>query len=270
MGHLQTDANTFASWNADYLKLDGCWANDSYFETAYPQMAGYLNATGRPIVYSCSWPAYLDDAGKAQWYPTIQKYCNLWRNWDDIADSWDSVQSIIDYWGDHGPVLKQYAAPGSWNDPDMLIIGGFSLSEEESRVQMGMWAIFAAPLIMGNDVRHINDWQAKILLNAEVIAVDQDPLGIQGLRLTPKGTYEVWSRPLVNHDMAIALLNKCSTCGFAQYIEASWALLNITGSYRCRDLFERKDLPGVYNSSIALRVGEHGIRLLRCSPVKQG
>ncbi len=265
MGHLQQDAATFASWGADYLKLDGCYGSDLYYETAYPQMAGLLNATGRPIVYSCSWPAYLDDAGKAQWYPTIQKYCNLWRNWNDVADSWDSIASIIDYWGDNGAVLRKYAGPGSWNDPDMLIIGGFSLSEDESRVQMGMWAIFAAPLIMGNDVRFINEWQSRILLNAEVIAVDQDPLGIQGVRLTPKGTYEVWSRPLTGGEVAVALLNKCSTCGFAQYIDAPWSLLNITGGYRCRDLFNHRDL-GVFNSSLSLRVNEHGIRLVRCTP----
>lgn len=229
-------------------------------------MAGYLNATGRPIVYSCSWPAYLDDAGKSKWYPTIQKFCNLWRNWNDVADSWDSVSSIIDYWGDHGEELALYAAPGSWNDPDMLIIGGFSLSEDESRVQMGMWSMFAAPLIMGNDVRHINEWQTKILQNTEVIAVDQDPLGKQGTRRTSKGTFEVWARSLEGNDIAVCLLNKCSDCGFPMYITATWQQLGLTSPHKCRDLFEHKDL-GIFNSSISLLVNEHGVRMLRCSRV---
>ena len=232
-------------------------------------MSGILNATGVPFVFSCSWPAYLNDTERAKWYPVMQKYCNLWRNWDDISDSWDSVVSIMNWWGDNGPTLVKYAGPGSWNDPDMLIIGGFSLSEDESQVQMAMWSMFAAPLIMGNDVRYIKEWQRNILLNEEVIAVDQDPLGRQGLRLTPLQDQEVWSRPLFNGDIAVALLNKCSTCGFPEYLAASWAQLGLTGTYKCRDLFLKLDL-GLFNATTGIRllVNEHGVRLVRCSRMK--
>ena len=159
---------TFVAWGADYLKLDGCYANETDYARDYPALGQALLTSGRPIAYSCSWPAYLNETAKALIYPELQKICNLWRQFDDIQNSWDSVVSIIDYWGDNQDVFAKFAAPGSWNDPDMLIIGASALSQSESEAQMALWCIFAAPLIMGNDLRLVNDWQRAILLNAEV------------------------------------------------------------------------------------------------------
>lgn len=116
-------------------------------------------------------------------YTAIAQSCNLWRNFDDIQDSWASVESIIDYYGNNQDVIVPIAGPGHWNDPDMLIIGNFGLSYEQSKTQMAIWAILAAPLLMSVDLRTIRPEYKAILQNKKIIAVDQDPLGIQGRRI---------------------------------------------------------------------------------------
>ena len=121
LGHLETDANTFAEWGVDYLKIDGCYADPETYDEGYPEFGAYLNATLRPIVYSCSWPAYLLDSPDPVPYDEIQVTCNLWRNYGDIQDSWSSVLSIIDWYGDNQDEFAQYAGPGNWNDPDMVM-----------------------------------------------------------------------------------------------------------------------------------------------------
>jgi len=264
---LQQDAKTFASWGADYLKLDGCYSTKEEFAKNYPLMSTYLNQTGRPMIYSCSWPAYLTDAEKKEIYPILQKNCNLWRQYDDIQDSYNSLITVINYWGDMQGDFAQFAGPGSWNDPDMLIIGNFGLSEDQSRLQMAIWSIVAAPLLMGNDVRSLQQWQKDILLNREVIAVNQDKLGKQGLRITAKGNFEVWKRELANGDIAVVLLNKCDGCGVAQWMNASWSQLGLSGSYYVRDLFAHSDL-GQITGNLRLKVNESGVRMVRISKEK--
>jgi len=207
-GYESTDANTFASWGVDYLKVDGC-GSVAYYPTGYPLMGNALIASGRDIVYSCSWPAYLGSNESVKPFQTmIDIGCNLWRNWDDIQCSWSSLVSIIDYWGDWGPVIAPYAGPGHWNDPDMLLIGNDCISDDEARTQMAIWSIVAAPLIMGNDLRNVTASTKAILLNKEAIAVDQDSAGKQGLRITPQGATEIWSRNLADGRVAVGLFNK--------------------------------------------------------------
>lgn len=172
-----TDANTFAKWGVDYLKVDGC-GYDWAYKNGYKAMGEALQNSGRDIVYSCSWPAYL---GSNETIKNYQDYiddgCNLWRNWDDIECQWESIRSIIDHFGDYGDFLKQWAAPGHWNDPDMLIAGNDCITDDEARTQFGIWSIIAAPLIMGNDLRKVSPSMRNILLNTEAIQVDQDPMG---------------------------------------------------------------------------------------------
>ena len=91
-GYLQKDAQTFAEWEVDYLKMDGCYSQLLDQNDAYPAMTRFLNETGRKIVYSCSWPAY----DMAMDYAPLPPNCNLWRNWDDIECNWRSIKSIID------------------------------------------------------------------------------------------------------------------------------------------------------------------------------
>jgi len=212
-GHEDIDAQTFADWGVDYMKVDGC-GSTSYYPTGYPLMGSALNSTGRDIIYSCSWPAYLgtDETTKTTCYQTmIDIGCNLWRNWDDIQCDWSSLSSIIDHYGDYGAYLQQWAGPGHWNDPDMLLIGNDCITDDEARTQMAIWSILAAPLIMGNDLRAVVPNHSKILLNSEAIAVDQDPLGKQGLRMTPKGPSEIWARNLQDASLAVGLFNKQGT-----------------------------------------------------------
>jgi alpha-N-acetylgalactosaminidase len=183
LGYLRTDAQTFASWDVDYVKLDGCYAHPSDMDRGYPEFGYYLNQTGRAMMYSCSWPVYQIYAGMQPNFSSIIDSCNLWRNFDDIQDSWASVESIIDYYGNNQDVIVANAGPGHWNDPDMLIIGNFGLSYEQSKTQMAIWAILAAPLLMSVDLRTMRPEYKAILQNKKIIAVDQDPLGIQGRRI---------------------------------------------------------------------------------------
>eukprot|EP00051_Salpingoeca_urceolata_P010832 m.133143 g.133143 ORF g.133143 m.133143 type:complete len:499 (-) comp16874_c0_seq4:137-1633(-) len=198
----------FSCKGVDYLKVDGC-GDRSYYPTGYPKMGKALVNSGRDIVYSCSWPAYLgNDEASKPYDVMIASHCNLWRNWRDIQCNWGSLSSIIDHWGDYGPVLAKYAAAGHFNDPDMLLIGNDCITDVEAATQMAIWSIIAAPLIMGNDLRNITASQKEILLNKDAIAVNQDSLVQQGLRITPKGDTEVWARNLSDGSVAVGLYNK--------------------------------------------------------------
>jgi hypothetical protein len=184
-GYLLRDAEMFAKWGIDYLKMTACNSNDLDLRDGYGAMHYFLNSTKRPIVYSCSWPNYDPDMDFAQLPP----HCNLWRAYSDISSTWTSIKKIIDKWGDT-PEWVQYAGPGHWNDPDQLVIGMTEtsrispISEAEARSQMSIWSIVAAPLIMSNDLRSVNETFRYILLNEEVIAINQDRWGQQGRRIS--------------------------------------------------------------------------------------
>ncbi|CAK5079164.1 unnamed protein product [Meloidogyne enterolobii] len=182
-GHLNEDATSFADWKVDYLKLDGCNLNASLMaKQGYMAMGQELNKTGRPIVYSCSWPAYLlfSHQQKDINYTLIGENCNLWRNFDDIERSWTSILKTIDFYIKYQDIYRKAQGPGRWNDPDMIIVGNTEITVAQSRVQMAIWAIWSAPLIMSNDLRTLLPEHREILLNPRIIAVDQDPLGIFG------------------------------------------------------------------------------------------
>jgi len=102
------------------LKLDGCNADIKDFDTGYPAMGKALNATGVPIAYSCSWPAYEEFDNIKPNYSAIADSCNLWRNYDDINDSWESVYGIVQWFGNNQDRLSPFHGPGHWNDPDMV------------------------------------------------------------------------------------------------------------------------------------------------------
>lgn len=204
--YLQKDAETFASWGVDMLKLDGCYTDTADMDEGYPLMEFYLNRTGRPILYSCSWPAYIVGHSIPD-YKKIAKFCNIWRNYGDIDDSWGSVKSIISFYGNDEGNFSQVAGPGNFNDPDMLVIGDYGLSYDEQRAQMALWAIMASPLFMSNDLAHVPAESKALLQNRKAIAVNQDPLGKQGTRLYTMGKVEIWSKPLSGGSFAFAFLN---------------------------------------------------------------
>ena len=212
LGHEALDARTFGSWGVDYLKVDGCGEPEAYAQ-GYKDMGRALlkNNSGRDIVLSCSWPAYIGDDERTKPFATfVDDLCHTWRNWDDIQCSWGSLVSIIEHWGIYGEFLAG-VSPGYWHDADMLLAGNDCVTDDEARTQMAIWSIIASPLIMGNDVRNITKGGREILLNAEAIAVNQDRLGLQGFRISPAGATEVWARNISGDAVAVALFNKLGT-----------------------------------------------------------
>ena len=156
-----------------------------------------MHATKRPIVYSlCEYG--LGDVQK--WGPAVGG--NLWRTTGDIRDEWDSMMDNI-----HKQVpTAPDAGPGHWNDPDMLEIGNGHMSDDEYRTHMSLWALTAAPLLAGNDIRSMSDTTKSILLNKEVIAIDQDALGKQASPVK-NGNLETWVKPLKDGSVAVGVVN---------------------------------------------------------------
>jgi alpha-galactosidase len=221
-GHEVQDAQTFANWGVDYLKYDWCAIQGSQQDKvdAFAKMRDALRATGRPIVYSINPNSYsLDKTGNTYDWSAI---ANMVRISEDIKPVWRTankntyplgVTDIIDMEAD--PALAARAHSGYWNDPDMLEVGVYNteegwegLTDVEATTHFSMWALMAAPLIAGNDVRQISAPISRILLNGEVIAVDQDPMGVQGRKMRDDGLAEVWAKPLVHDRYAVILFNR--------------------------------------------------------------
>ncbi|XP_008846548.1 alpha-galactosidase A [Nannospalax galili] len=206
-GYYDIDAQTFADWGVDLLKFDGCYCDSvKSLVNGYKYMSLALNRTGRSIVYSCEWPLYLRPFHKPN-YTDIQQYCNHWRNFDDVYDSWGSIKNILSWTTTNQKEIVDVAGPGGWNDPDMLVIGNFGLSWDQQVTQMALWAIMAAPLLMSNDLRQISPQAKALLQDKDVIAINQDPLGKQGYYLRTENSIEVWERPLSNLSWAVAVRN---------------------------------------------------------------
>ncbi|EYB92313.1 hypothetical protein Y032_0195g1475 [Ancylostoma ceylanicum] len=210
-----TDADTFASWDVDYVKLDGCYVDTDLMPIGYPKMERALNATGRPIVYACGWPFFFYKDGKKSLikYDDVRAACNSWRIYEDVAGSWESIADIIRYVEENQDVLIAAQKPGGWNDPDMLVVGLPNVTVDQAVAQMTMWSMWSAPLIMSNDLRVLEPAFKQILLNRDVIAIDQDPLGIMGKLVRKSESVGVYLKPVTptqgeNTSFALAVLNK--------------------------------------------------------------
>jgi alpha-galactosidase len=274
MGYEQQDAKTFAEWGVDYLKYDYCYApsdRGSAFKL-YSKMGRALAGTGRQFVYSiCEWGC------RRPWLWGSEAGGHLWRTTGDIIDSWFDHPVFPNFYGIEtiGFTLQQgleaYAGPGKWNDPDMLVIGlygegqipGDGCNDIEYRTQMGLWCMLAAPLMVACDLRSMNETTLETLTNPEVIAIDQDPLGRQGYRVFQRNQLEVWVKPLSFGDLAVGLFNRR---GEKHEITAHWSDLDISGSFRVRDLWRRQDL-GDFKGEIASEVEPHGSVMLRLTPI---
>jgi len=268
LDYLQLDAQTWADWKIDSIKLDGCNGDLKQMPAGYAQMAQYLNATGQPMLFSCSWPAYFPGQNLTIDWSAAQKNCNLWRLFDDIMDDYDSVQSIWEYWGKQQSVLQPIAIPGAWNDMDMVICGDFSLSKDECEAHFFMWSILASPLYMSNDLRQLPEFARTVLMNAEIIEVSQDPLGIQGKRIWQNGPFSIWSRPLHDGSQAVAFLSEDNQ-GTPSNFTVTWKQLGIsTTSAIVRDLYAHRNL-GTFQNQVSLMVNIHGLRALRVWPLTQ-
>ncbi|XP_074083164.1 alpha-N-acetylgalactosaminidase [Macrotis lagotis] len=243
---VELDAETFANWTVDMLKLDGCYSFAKDRAKGYPAMSAALNATGRPIAYSCSWPAYDGGLPPEVNYTLLMNICNLWRNYDDIQDSWQSVLSIVDWYTKNQDLLQSVAGPGHWNDPDMLLIGNYGLSFEQAKAQMALWTIFAAPLFMSTDLRVMTPQNKDILQNKLMIKINQDPLGIQGRRVvTTEDDIEVFIRPLSKEARAIVFFSRRTDMPYRY--TTSFSALNFTDTmvYEAEDVYTENIISGL-------------------------
>src|SRR5712691_3565878 len=198
-GFEELDARTYAEWGVDYVKEDWCHAEGLDAPTQYAKFRDALAKAGRPIVFSiCEWGSH----HPWTWGPRTG---NLWRTTGDIGDDWASIISRVD-------LSSQYAltaGPGGWNDPDMLEVGNGGMTDDEYRAHFSLWAVMAAPLIAGNDVRTLAAATRDILENREVLAVDQDSLGAQGTIVWERPPeLQVWMKPLQDGSRAVVLLNR--------------------------------------------------------------
>jgi len=207
MGYEEIDAKTFAEWEVDYLKFDGCHSTSMEQRVGYEMFGEYLDKTGRDIVYACSYPAYLGGTPDRVDYAWLGGVCHQFRNYFDIDDSFLSMLKIIEWYGDHADELRPFHKPGQWMDPDMLLVGNYAITEWQAKIQMSIWAILAAPLIMSNDLRHLDTTSKKILTNPDVLAVNQDKLGIMGTRIGSRAGFEMWVRPLSNENIALVIFS---------------------------------------------------------------
>ncbi len=261
-GYEFQDARQWAAWGADYVKYDWCNNGKQNSEAAYTLMRDALAKTGRPIVFSlCEW-------GSTKPWLWAKDVGNLWRATGDIVDCWDCKKD----WGglawtkiiDLEAGLESYAGPGHWNDADMLEVGNGGLTNTEARAHFSLWAILASPLMAGNDIRNMTPETKEILLNKDVIAVDQDSLGMQGRKIRDDGDFEVWSKQLNGGNRAVALLNRS---GAEKQMSVSWNELGYPDhiSASVRDLWSKKDL-GKLKSSFSATVPSHGVVMVKIEP----
>jgi alpha-galactosidase len=252
-GHEEQDAQTYAKWGIDYLKYDWCKSSGALEEMriAYTAMHDALRKTGRPIVLSlCEY------GWNRVWVWGQSVGGNLWRTTGDIKDQY-SVMAEIGF-GQNG--LEKFAGPGHWNDPDMLEVGNGGMTEDEYRTHMSLWAILAAPLIAGNDLSQMTPYTVEILTNREVIAVDQDPLGRQGVRIAQEGPFEVWMKPLADGSKIVGLFNRQGQQTARMAVEFSQ--IGLHGEVGVRDLWLKKDL-GTFKDTFSAYVPAHGVVLVR-------
>ena len=269
-GHEEADAATFAEWEVDFLKYDYCHVPAGADGPAlYQRMGQALRATGRDIVFSmCEWGT------NRPWEWGASVGAHMWRTTGDIFDSWDSV---VDIGFRRQAGLEAYAGPGRWNDPDMLVVGMYGggnvgrggCTDVEYRTHFTQWCLLAAPLMIGCDIRTMNDATRGILLNGEAIAVNQDPLGVQA-RLVGEQEHadtisQVWAKPLADGSVAVGLYNLGDK---PRTVSVGFETLGIHADRSClvRDLWAREDV-GAAAGSVAVEVEPHGSALLRLSPL---
>ncbi len=268
LGHEYQDAIQYAAWGVDYLKYDWCHTSTQDARASYANIRAALDAAGRPIVLSiCEW-------GTAKpWLWGKEVGGNLWRTTGDITDKFagsekwpdgtccsNGLLAILD----QQVGLESYAGPGHWNDPDMLEVGNGGMTDVEYRTHFSLWAVLAAPLIAGNDLRNMRPEIHDILTNKEVIAVNQDALGREGTRVAKNGDLEVWAKQLKDGSRALVLLNRGAS---EQNVTVAWEDLGYPSHLNAavRDLWQHKDL-GKATEKFSAPVASHGVVMVTVTP----
>jgi len=258
-GYEAIDAETYAEWGVDFIKEDWCYTDGLETQTQYSIMSDAIRASGRPMLLSiCEW-------GVSSPWEWAEGIGTMWRTTTDIQDCFDCIRD----WGGMGWVhileknadLAPWAGPGHWNDPDMLEVGNQALTPVECHSHFAMWCMLAAPLIAGNNISTMNDTIEAILIAPEIIAIDQDPLGIQGIRIRNNNGLQVWQKPLNDGSIAVALLNvtKSSAPMFVTLEEIGFKN-GVSGSVR--DLWERRDLVSIKDTFLT-EVEPHGVVVVK-------
>ncbi|MBE3069191.1 MAG: alpha-galactosidase [Planctomycetes bacterium] len=252
------DARQFAAWGIDYLKYD--WKPNDVPHAA--AMAEALRACGRDIVFSLSNAAPLPLA------PRWAEVANAWRTTGDLEDSWASVSGV----GFAEDPWRPFAGPGHWNDPDMLVVGHVGwgpklrpteLTPNEQYAHVSLWCLLAAPLLLGCDLETLDPFTLALLVNDEVLAVNQDPLGRQAARVRAEGPLDVWAKDLEDGSKAVGLFNRADDG--PRTVTVRWSDLGLAGRQRVRDLWRQADL-GAFEGEFAARVLVHGVVLVRIAP----
>jgi len=270
MGHEYQDARSYASWGVDYLKYDWCSTGTRDAREAYSTMRDALHAAGRPVVLSmCEW-------GTAKPWEWAQDVGHLWRTTGDIYDSYDGKKGWETGWknildlqhtqGDAMTGLSKFAGPGHWNDPDMMEVGNPGLTFAESRAHFSFWCILAAPLMAGNDVRHMTPEITAVLTDKEALAVDQDALGKQGVRILaePAQHIEIWARELANGEWAVCALNTSDT---RRKITVEWDRIWLLQNqpFTVRDIWAKK-AAGDTSAPYSAELDSHDVLFFRLTP----
>jgi len=264
-GHEEIDARTFAQWGIDYVKEDWCHSEGLDAKTAYGKMSRAIQATGRAMVFSlCEW----GDNHPWVWAASVG---NLWRTTGDGKDCWDCGGKTAAKRGgyprgwtrilDAQVGLEKFAGPGHWNDPDLLLVGLPGLTIGEARAHFSLWAILAAPLIVSCDLTKMAPGIADTLRNKEVIAIDQDSLGVQGTRVSPPGEHEVWVRHLFDGGKAVVLFNRGRRPAVISVSKLQLGLWN-SRHLQAKDLWTGQDVTEV-RDGYSMRVPAHGAAMIR-------
>ncbi|MCO4292516.1 glycoside hydrolase family 27 protein [Solitalea sp. MAHUQ-68] len=271
------DAITYAAWGIDYLKYDWCNTEGLKADGAYKTITAALRRAGRPIVLSiCEW----GNDKPWEWGPQVG---HLWRTTGDIYNCFDCIKDH-GTWKAFGVMqildkqdgLRKYAGPGHWNDPDMMEIGNGQLTPAEDRAHFSMWAMLAAPLIAGNDIRSMDKETQDVLTNKDVIAVNQDSLGVQGFKHETRDSVETWLKPMKNGAWAVCFLNRSTK---VKSIEFNWQekpivdelskreLNTAVRQYKMKNLWTKKDA-GTTKKVLKATVQGHDVLMLALTEIK--
>jgi alpha-galactosidase len=260
------DAKSYAKWGVDYLKYDWCSYNGIAKDTSlaerkkpYFVMRDALNKVNRDIVYSlCQYGM----SNVWQWGAEVGG--NLWRTTGDITDTWESMSGI----GFNQINMAQYAKPGNWNDPDMLVVGWVGwgpnlhpskLSPDEQYTHISLWCLLSSPLLIGCDLERLDDFTLNLLTNDEVLAINQDPLGKQATPIVKEGDIQVWMKMLEDGSDAFGIFNLGDST--IQY-NLDLSRMGFIGDVKLRDLWRQVDL-GTFTGTFQTGIPSHGVVLVK-------
>jgi alpha-galactosidase len=272
-GYEYQDARFYANLNIDFLKYDWCNTEGINAKEAYSTMSNALKTAGKPIVFSlCEW-------GDNQPWNWGEPIGNLWRISGDISPCFDCEDNHGSWssWGfmkiiEMRKDIRKFSGPDHWNDFDMMEVGnGMTFAEDKSH--FAMWTMMASPLIAGNDFRKMSKETLSILTNKELIAVNQDALGIQGFKYSAEDGLEVWVKPLSDGNWAITFLNRSDV---AKKINFDWTKntikdtdfnmeLNATKTvFKIKDLWKNKEV-GTTKKAFVADIASHDVITLKLS-----